>query len=144
MLKKHWFYKQRGLKTKKPLVLQCSLCKWRTKHKKVKKPLRFYRKKISLHQKQYIISKNSNENARIWGTLAAPVAANSGRKTCAFPYVNWERCKTITFYVKNFQPKPKTIHNFKKLQRERFKNVRGHRAGARAIRSPLTIWVRTL
>ena len=41
-------------------------------------------------EKQYCFAKNSNENTRNWARLAAPVAANSGRKTCAFPYVNWE------------------------------------------------------
>ena len=35
-------------------------------------------------QKQHLIFKNSNETRRIWGGLAAPVAANSGKKTCDF------------------------------------------------------------
>ena len=47
-------------------------------------------KSFNQYLKQYTFAKNSNENTRIWGTLLAPVAANSGRKTCAFPYVNWE------------------------------------------------------
>ena len=33
--------------------------------------------------------------------------------------------------MKNFQPSPKRITNFKNLQRERFGNPRGHRAGER-------------
>ena len=37
-----------------------------------------------LHQKHDLNSKNCSENVRIWAILAAPVAANSGKKTCAF------------------------------------------------------------
>ena len=33
-------------------------------------------------------SQNSNENRRYSAELAAPDFANSGKKTCAFPYVN--------------------------------------------------------
>ena len=42
---------------------------------------------FSAHQKQYTFSTNSNETRRIWGILAAPVVANSG-KNIWFPYVN--------------------------------------------------------
>ena len=36
------------------------------------------------YEKQYTFSKNSNETRRISPILAAPVVANSGKKTCAF------------------------------------------------------------
>ena len=40
--------------------------------------------KFKHHQKQYSCSKNSRNNRRIWGTLADPVVANSGKKACGF------------------------------------------------------------
>ena len=43
------------------------------------------------HQKQYTFSKSSNENRRFFGGLAAPVAANSGKKTCAFSYCKFKQ-----------------------------------------------------
>ena len=65
---------------REPLVLQCSLCKWRTKRKKVKKPLRFIGKSFNHCLNRYCFAKNSNENApikpshgsgvRIWNTRA--------------------------------------------------------------------------
>ena len=43
------------------------------------------------YQKQYTFSKSSNETRRICGGLAAPVAANSGKKTCAFSYCKFKQ-----------------------------------------------------
>ena len=95
---------------------------------------------FSPHQKQYTCSKSSNENRRFSGKLAAPVAANSGKKHVHFPTVNSnsrEKCiecifhycfqnsreKCIgspnpLFYRCNFFALPKTIHFFKKFERE--------------------------
>ena len=38
------------------------------------------------YENEDCFSKNSNETRRIWAILAAPVAANSGKKICAFSY----------------------------------------------------------
>ena len=48
----------------------------------------FYRCNFFHYEKQYTFSKNSNETRRIWGTLAAPDFANSGKKHVHFPYVH--------------------------------------------------------
>ena len=91
------------------------------------------------YEKQYTFSKNSNETRRIWGLLAAPDFANSGKKHVHFPYVNSdsrEKCieyifqycfqksseKCIgspnpLFYRCNFFRPSKTIHFFKQLER---------------------------
>ena len=91
--------------------------------------------------KQYTFSKNSNETRRIWGYLAAPVVANSGKKHVHFPYVNSdsrEKCIEYIFqycfqkssekcigspnpyiYRCKFFENSKTKRFFKKLQRER-------------------------
>ena len=37
--------------------------------------------------KFWLLAKNPKKNEGIWGTLAAPVAANSGKKTCDFMIV---------------------------------------------------------
>ena len=42
---------------------------------------------FSAHQKQYTFSKNSNETRRIWGRLAAPDFANSGKKLFTSSYI---------------------------------------------------------
>ena len=55
-------------------------------------------------------SQNSSETRRIWALLAAPVAANSGRKTCAFPYVNWE---SVLIYIRIAQTLYFTVANFR-------------------------------
>ena len=44
----------------------------------------FYRCKFFYYEKQYTFSKNSNETRRIWGRLAAPDFANSGKNICIF------------------------------------------------------------
>ena len=58
-------------------------------------------------------SQNSNETRRIWGVLAAPDFANSGKQTCAFPDVNSnsrEKCIEYIFHiVKNLH---KEMHMF--------------------------------
>ena len=96
---------------------------------------------FSQYEKHYYFSNNCSENARIWGTLAAPDFANSGKKACAFPDVNSnsrEKCIEYIFHdcFQNSRekcigsPNPyiyrckffsirKTLLYFKKLQRER-------------------------
>ena len=78
---------------------------------------------FSAHQKQYTFSKNSNETRRIWGRLAAPDFANSGKKHMHFPYVNsdsrekWIGSPNPLFYRCKLFSLRKTIHYFKKLER---------------------------
>ena len=94
---------------------------------------------FSAQQKQYTFSNNSNETRRFWGRLAAPDFANGGKKHVHFPYVNSdsrEKCIEYIFHdcfqkssekcigspnplfyrCKFFRPS-KTIHFFKKLER---------------------------
>ena len=54
---------------------------------------------FSAHQKQYTFSKNSNETRRIWGRLAAPDFANSGKKHMHFPYVNSDSREKCIEYI---------------------------------------------
>ena len=69
-------------------------------------------------------SQNSNETRRIWATLAAPVVANSGKKTCDF--LMWiQKCidlhldrQTLCFTVANFQHVFILVKKIAKLQRE--------------------------
>ena len=71
------------------------------------------------------------------GILKGILKAESDEKSLGEQnhYVLWQKFSTSTKNINVLQ---------KKLERERFKDVRGHRAGARSIRSPLTICVRTL